>query len=150
ERDGLPQLKALYKLLGAPDNVMGKAYLQFGHNYNQVSRELMYNFFNKHLKLGHKEPIKEQPFAPVPPQELRVYDDKHPLPEDAADAKGVRKWWTEQWQRQMQALLPKDRSGFEAFKDKFGTALRVMVGDELPGAKDIAVADRVTKGTLDR
>src|SRR5262249_5115197 len=48
ERDGLPQLKALYKLLGAPDHVMAKAYLQFGHNYNQVSRELMYNFFNKH------------------------------------------------------------------------------------------------------
>src|SRR5579864_7599350 len=57
ETKGLPELQALYRLLGAPDNVMAKAFLQFGHNYNQVSREVMYNFFNKHLQLGLKEPV---------------------------------------------------------------------------------------------
>ncbi|MBI3411790.1 MAG: acetylxylan esterase [Planctomycetes bacterium] len=150
ERDGLPQLKVLYKMLGAPDNVMAKAYLQFGHNYNQVSRELMYNFFNKHLKLGEKEPVKEQPFVPVPPQELRVFDEKHPLPKDAIDANGVRKWWTNQSERQLKALMPIDKQGLEAFREKIGTALRVMIADELPSAKDITVSDRVSKGTLDR
>src|SRR5262249_22269260 len=39
ETKGLPELKALYRLYGAEDNVMAKAHLEFGHNYNQVSRE---------------------------------------------------------------------------------------------------------------
>src|SRR5262249_48379578 len=63
ETKGLPELKKLYKLYGAEDKVMATAYRQFGHNYNQVSREMMYNFFNKHLALGQKEPLKEQPFV---------------------------------------------------------------------------------------
>ena len=60
---------------------MAKCWPQFGHNYNQVSRELMYNWFNKHLKLGQPEPVDEKPFVPVPPKELSVFDDEHPLPE---------------------------------------------------------------------
>src|SRR5262245_32423330 len=70
EKKGLPELQALYKLYGAEDNVMARAFLQFDHNYNQVSREVMYNFFNKHLNLGQKEPVTEKPFEPVPPREL--------------------------------------------------------------------------------
>jgi len=38
------ELKSLYRLYGAEDNVMAKAYLQFGHNYNQVSREICVAF----------------------------------------------------------------------------------------------------------
>src|SRR5262249_23895046 len=53
EKKGLPELKALYKLYGAEDRVLAKCFPQFGHNYNQVSREVMYNWFNKHLDLGH-------------------------------------------------------------------------------------------------
>ena len=49
ETKGLPELKNIYKMYGAEENVMAK-YLSFPHNYNQPSREVMYNFFNKHLK----------------------------------------------------------------------------------------------------
>src|ERR1700738_4264526 len=49
ETKGLPELKALYKLYGAEEKVSAKCWKQFGHNYNQVSREYMYNWFNKHL-----------------------------------------------------------------------------------------------------
>src|SRR6185295_10753156 len=90
ETKGLPELKALYKLYGKENDVMAKAYLQFPHNYNQVSRELMYNFFNKHLKLGHPEPIVERPFKPASPKELSVFDDAHPKPSDFGDAGEVR------------------------------------------------------------
>jgi len=51
----------------------------FPHNYNQVSRELMYNWMNKYLKLGQVEPVVEKPFEPVLPAELSVYDEKHPV-----------------------------------------------------------------------
>src|SRR5919108_699085 len=62
ETKGLPELKALYRLYGAEDRVMARAFPQFKHNYNQVSREVMYNWFNKHLRLGQPEPVVEKPF----------------------------------------------------------------------------------------
>ena len=86
ETKGLPELKALYSLYGAEDHVMAKCFPQFQHNYNQVSREVMYNWFNKHLKLGLPEPVARQPFVPVPPKELSVFDDQHP----AAEGRGRR------------------------------------------------------------
>ena len=86
----MPELKALYKLYGAEDNVMAKCFPQFGHNYNQVSREVMYNWFNKHLNLEQTEPVVEKPFVPVPPKELSVFDAEHPRPKDAADAVTLR------------------------------------------------------------
>ena len=35
------------------------------------------------LKLGLSEPVVEKPFVPVPPRELSVFDEQHPLPKDA-------------------------------------------------------------------
>lgn len=141
ETKGLPELQALYKMLGAPDNVMAKAYRQFGHNYNQVSRELMYNFFNKHLKLGQKEPVKEQPFVPVPPNELRVFDAEHPLPGDGVDAKGVRAWWSGQSEKSLQALLPTDARSLANFRETLGTGLRVMVDADLPVGQAVGACE---------
>src|SRR5207253_4908616 len=137
ESKGLPELKALYKLYGAEDNVMAKAYLQFGHNYNQVSRELMYNFFNKHLKLGHTEPVTELPFVPVPPKELSVWDAQHPTPKDFVGAYELRKNMTRAANKQLEALAPKDAAGLKAFQAVIGPALRSMITDTLPDAADL-------------
>jgi dienelactone hydrolase len=137
ETKGLPDLKALYRLYGAEDNVTARAFLQFGHNYNQVSREVMYNWFNKHLHLDQPEPVVEKPFVPVPPKELSVYDDQHPRPADATDAIGLRKLMTRMTEEQMAALLPKDESGLKEFKHVVGTALEAMIGDRLPTADEV-------------
>ena len=75
--------------------MLAKSFPQFGHNYNQVSREVMYGWFNKHLKLGLPEPVREQPFVPVPPKELSVYDGDHPRPKDERNADGVKQYLTE-------------------------------------------------------
>jgi Acetyl xylan esterase (AXE1) len=132
ERKGLPELKALYKLYGAEDNVMGKAHLEFGHNYNQVSREIMYNFFNKHLKLGQPEPVVEKPFVPVPPKELSVFDVQHPRPDDACDATTLRKYLSDVSDKQLAGLLPKDARTLEEMRRVLQPALRVMISDSLP------------------
>jgi dienelactone hydrolase len=132
ETKGLPQLKQLYKLYSAEDLVAGKVWPQYGHNYNQLAREMMYGWFNKHLKLGHTEPITEQPFVPVPLEELRVYDEQHPVPPDAAGAADLRKYLTEASAKQLAALKPKETAGLPEFRRVFGTALRVMIGDQLP------------------
>ncbi|HEV3262661.1 MAG TPA: hypothetical protein VG013_37825 [Gemmataceae bacterium] len=139
ETKGLPELKALYKMYGAEDRVMAKCFPQFDHNYNQVSREVMYNWFNKHLHLGLAEPVVEKPFVPVPPEELSVYNEQHPLPGDALKAKALRKSMTAASDKQLAALLPKNADGLKEFHRVVGTALRVMVHDRLPEPGDVEV-----------
>jgi dienelactone hydrolase len=141
ETKGLPELKALYRLYGAEDKVMAKAFSQFEHNYNQVSRELMYNWFNKHLQLGQPEPVVEKPFVPVPPKELSVYDEAHPRPADATGAEGLRKYLAEASDQQMAALRPKDAGSLAIFGHVVGTALTTMIGDKLPAPEEVEATD---------
>lgn len=58
ETKGLPDLKRLYQLLGAEGLVSARTFPQFGHNYNSVSRTVMYEWFNRHLGLGFPEPVQ--------------------------------------------------------------------------------------------
>jgi dienelactone hydrolase len=139
ETKGLPELKALYKLYGAEDKVMAKCFPEYPHNYNQVSREVMYNWFNKHLALGQKEPVTEQAFEPVPPKELSVYDTEHPRPKDSLNVEALRKQMTEASDKQIDALRPKDAESLKEFKRVVGTALRVMVHDVLPKTEETEV-----------
>jgi dienelactone hydrolase len=151
ETKGLPELKALYKLYGAEDKVMAKAHVEFGHNYNQVSREIMYNWFNKHLDLGWTAPVVEKPFVPVPPKELSVYDEEHPRPKDAAPADRLRQYMSETSDKQIRALIPKDAESLKEFRRVIGTALRVMIHDELPKPEEVEVkevGDKVQRGDL--
>jgi dienelactone hydrolase len=137
ETKGLPELKATYHLYNAEDWVMARCFPQFKHNYNQVSRELMYNWFNKHLRLGQPEPVVEKPFVPVPPPELSVFDNQHPRPADATGVDGLRKYMTESSKRQIATLVPKDQTSLDNFRRVVGTALRVMVGAKLPSASEV-------------
>jgi dienelactone hydrolase len=137
ETKGLPELKATYRLYNAEDRVLARCFPQFKHNYNQVSRELMYNWFNKHLQLGQPEPVVEKPFVPVPPQELSVFDEHHPRPADAMGAEALRKYLTDSSERQIAALLPKDSTSLDKFRRVVGTALRVMVGDQLEAVSEV-------------
>ena len=137
ETKGLPELKALYRLYGAEDKVMAKCFPQFAHNYNQVSREVMYNWFNKHLNLGLAEPVVEKEFKPATKQELSVYTEEHPHPTDALPAERLREVMTAASTRQINALLPKDAQSLTEFKSVFGTVLRGMIADQLPQASEV-------------
>lgn len=137
ETKGLPELKQIYGLYGQPDLVHARAYPQFGHNYNQVAREMMYAWFNKHLKLGLPEPVEERDFSPVPPAELSVYDASHPRPADALDATALRTWLTGKSEEQYAALLPKDTAGLGEYKRVVGTAAKVMLDSGVPSSDEI-------------
>ncbi|MSQ93726.1 MAG: hypothetical protein EXR98_04130 [Gemmataceae bacterium] len=138
ETKGLPELKQIYKMYVAEDKVMAK-YLSFPHNYNQPSREVMYNFFNKHLGFGQTATITEKPFTPVDPKQLSVYDADHPLPKDAANAALLKKTLTMGQEKQLQALLPKDAAGLAKFQKIQHAALRAMMTDQLPAGSDVEV-----------
>lgn len=150
ENKGLPELKQIYKMYGVEDKVMAK-YLKFPHNYNQPSREVMYNFFNQHLGFGQTGTITEKPFTPVDPKQLSVYDDKHPLPPDALNAEGLKRNLTGAQEKQLASLLPKDATSLAKFQKIEHAALRAMMTDQLPDKADIEVVDagdKEVKGTL--
>ena len=90
----------------------------------------MYAWFNKHLKLGQKEPVTEKPFVPVPAEQLSVYDAEHPRPSDSTDAAGVRKYMTESSDRQLADLAKSP----DEYRKTVGAALRAMLVDAMPGA----------------
>jgi dienelactone hydrolase len=145
ETKGLPELKKIYAMYGAEDKVMARIPMRadknepFPHNYNQPSREVMYNFFNEHLKFGHSGTITEKTFTPVPPKELSVYDAMHQLPKDATDAAGLKRNVTLAQEKQLHSLMPKDAASLAKFQKIEHGALRAMMTDELPTAAEIEI-----------
>lgn len=123
---GMPELKSIYGLFNAQDRVMGQ-HFPFEHNFNQVSRELMYGWFNTHLGLGHKTPIVEAPFKPGTLEELSVFDAQHPRPADAADAVTLRRTMTSANEARMTALAANPAE----YRRVVDTALRVMVHEAM-------------------
>jgi dienelactone hydrolase len=138
---GLPELKQHYRLFGGEDRVMAKALLHFPHNYNYVSRAVMYLWLNKQLKLGHKEPIVEEDFKPLSIVEMSVWDEKHPKPRGGEQyERGLLKWITEDSRRQMAALVPGDAAALERYRKVVGGALDAMIGRGLPPAGTVQPA----------
>ena len=143
ETKGLPQLKKIYALYGVEDNV-NAWYRPFPHNYNQVSRELMYNVLNKNFKLGLAEPVVEKPLVPVPPKDLFVWDEKHPLPADAADAATLRKTWQALSDAELNHMIGSDP---QEYRRILTTALRVMIVDKWPAQAQVVEGSKKEKKT---
>jgi hypothetical protein len=134
ETRGLPEMKIIWGLFGAADRVGGK-HINYPHNHNLHSREMQYNWLNKHLKLGLAEPVAERPFEPVPPAELSVFDAEHPRPADELDAAALRKSMTRTSDEQLAAL-----SRDELHKT-VRLALEAMIVDRMPAPADVEVND---------
>ena len=152
---GLPELKTIYALMGAPDAVAGQKF-EFPHNDNQVSREYAYAWFNRVFKLGLPEPVRERPFVPVPPAQLHVFDAAHPRPASERDAAGVRRAMTESSDRQLKALAAKPaelaaivRGGFEtAIADRLPARVEPVQGSfrSVPGRRVRRAPERAHAG----
>jgi hypothetical protein len=137
ESRGLPEMKSIYRLFGASQEIEGK-FFPFPHNYNQHSREMMYDFFNRHLHLGWTSPVKEQRFDPVPPKQLSVYDAQHPMPGDAMTAPRLREEMTRASDEQLKAL---QTARPQEYVDVLLTAMRAMVVDKMPGAGEVEIIE---------
>ena len=75
---GFPELQKVYEMYNRKENVELTARTEFGHNYNQISREAMYRWFKKHLKFAGTPSESEIEF--LKPEQLTVFDDDHPRP----------------------------------------------------------------------
>jgi len=81
--------------------------------------------------------------VPVPPKELSVFDDQHPLPKDAVDAKGLRQYMGRESDKQLTRLMPSDANSLADYRRVLGTALRVMITDTLPSPAEVETPLRV-------
>ena len=103
---GFPELKQLYALVGAPENVMLKRGEHFPHNYNAVSRSAFYTWLNHHFKLGQTEPVIEHDYPFLKREQLTVWDTAHPAPKSADPEfeRGLLKAWNRDTEKQLATL----------------------------------------------
>ena len=136
---GYPELQQLYKMVGDVDDVFCATYLNFGHNYNYVTRRHMYHWFNKHMNLGLEEPIVEQDWKPLTIEEYSVWDDEHPAPEAGVphEIKLLRAIDTDS-NRQIARVLRSAENKVDALQGLHGAALKAIVGRGLSSVDEIS------------
>lgn len=137
---GFPELKELYSVLGAKKNVQLTNLVHFKHNYNYVTRELMYQWFNKHLKLGLPSPVIEEDFVPLTADEQNVWDKDHPQPEpsDKYERETVA-WMTKYSDMVLKQVVPKNEKSLNDFRKVIGGAFDVLIGRDLDSAGYVSV-----------
>jgi len=126
--DGYPELQKVYGLYGKKENVFCEDLRRFPHNYNYVTRGLMYDWFNKHMGWGLKEPIVEEDYKLFTKEEQSVWNTKHPMPTggDVFERKLTK------WMADRDAKLVKKMT-----KKELRAAWATLIGREMPAFKDI-------------
>ena len=151
ESKGLPELKKLYALYDADEKVEGK-HFDFEHNYNALSRAMMYAFFDKHFDLGHQE-IVEQEYQPLTRSEMTVWGPDHPKPPcgEAAEVEAIIAF-NQARKQQIEALTPSDGKSLARYRKIVGGALETMVGRPVPERESIErlLLSKVDQGEFQR
>jgi dienelactone hydrolase len=132
---GFPELKKLYTMLGAPNNVMLKRGEHFPHNYNAVSRSAFYTWLNRHFKLGQKDPVIERDYEPLKRAQLTVWDEQHPAPK-AADPDFERQL-LRQLNDDAQKQLAAEQVTPERFRKVYGSAFDIVLDGGLDEVGDV-------------
>jgi dienelactone hydrolase len=137
ETKGFPELRQHYAMLGAPQHVMLSAHVEYGHNYNYVSRTAMYGWFNEHLRLGHGT-IEETDFVPLTQAEMSVWDQAHPRPPSGDDyERSLLRYITQEQNEQLAALVPKDSKSLAEYRRVIGGAFEILLSRKFPALHDL-------------
>jgi hypothetical protein len=106
-----PAVASIYRWFGATDKVR---YVQFdfGHNYNQTSREAVYAWFGRWLRGQPDAPsLAESAYQKEPDSGLRVFSDGK-LPPDALTDAQFMDAFKAQKRAQLAAMQPRSEKGF--------------------------------------
>ena len=109
-----PGVESVYRLLNAQDNLRYKIF-DFGHNYNQTSREAVYDFFGKILK-PVSPASKESPYKKESDEELHLWPNGE-LPADAVTAEGLVSAMIQSNRVQLESIKPTNKKSFAKFKE---------------------------------
>ncbi|OGV75329.1 MAG: acetylxylan esterase [Lentisphaerae bacterium RIFOXYB12_FULL_65_16] len=139
---GFPELKQLYAMLGAPDNVMLKRGEHFEHNYNYVSRAAFCHWLNKQFKLGLPEPIVAGDYTRLTKEEMSVWDTAHPQPAGGPEfERKLLRWLTDDAARQLDAAA----DSAAEFRKIYGGAVDIVIGRNLAEVGDVEWRGTSTK-----
>ncbi len=109
-----PAIARIYDLFGAPEKLRYVRF-DFPHNYNQTSRQAVYQWFDHWLLDQPDAPVKEIAFQKEPDADLRVFPDGK-LPPDALSQDDLIKSLKQTHQAQLQSLQPKDLASWQKYK----------------------------------
>jgi hypothetical protein len=109
-----PDIERIYKLFGAEDKFKYVRF-DFGHNYNQTSREAVYEWLDQRL-LKKPDPalFKEAPYKKEPDADLRVFPDGK-LPADALPMAKFIEARKQEHRDEWRALIPTNKGSFKEF-----------------------------------
>ena len=98
----------------------------------------MYHWFNKHLGLGHDEPIIEKDYELLTDEQVRIWDDEHPAPE-AGIAHEVKllKAINAASNKQLDKLVAEAEDPVATFKEIHGEAIKSIIIHGLPKSDDL-------------
>lgn len=148
--DGYPQLQQIYGLYGKRDNVLCRDFTHFPHNFNYVTRGMMYSWFNKHIGLGLTEPIVEEDWPRLTAEESAIWTDQHPAPAGGdAHEQSVTTFLDEQANQQIQALLNENTKSLQPYRELVGTAWNTIIDRTVPQTGDLE-RDTVDQTDSDR
>ena len=134
-----PAIARIYRLFNAPEKFHFVRF-DYGHNYNQTSREAVYGWFDQWLLKGRpakvgaaseNTPIAEAPYQKEPDNDLRVWPDDN-LPPDALAESEFTNLLIRQYQKEWQEMVPRNRSSLAGFKESILPAWRRTLLVEWP------------------
>src|SRR5207249_4982356 len=145
-----PAIANIYRLFNARDH-FDFVRFDFGHNYNQTSREAVYSRFGKWLlHNSDRNSLKEAPYQKEPDADLRVFPDGG-LPEDAMTREQFTESLRKLHQAQWEAMIPRNKAGMEKFKQVMLPAWRHNLQVEWPAPQpEIAQTGRREIGEFSR
>ena len=142
-----PAIEHIYQLLGAPDRFRYVRF-DFGHNYNQTSREAVYGWFGKWLlERPDAASSKEEPYEKEPDASLRVFPDGT-LPADALTEARLIESLKSYHRAQWESHRVRNKAGLGEFKRLVQPAWRRTLQIEWPtrGVRCRAERVRETEG----
>jgi dienelactone hydrolase len=135
---GFPEVKATYALYGAADQVEAEVY-DFPHNYNQTTRERVYQFFSKHLFRIDPKQSRELPLEAEAAETLTTWDAGHPRPATAADPAALKKYLAAMAAQQALRYRPLDKSTWTSVREELASALGYRLALSVPAAGTLVV-----------
>ena len=126
-----PAVAQIYQLLGAGEKLRFVEF-DFKHNYNQTSREAVYQWFDGWLLQHPDEPVNEVPYQKEKDADLRVFPDGK-LPPDAVSQAELIRYLTREHQARLEAMTPRDNFSLEAYRKVIKPAWERTLQLEWPG-----------------
>jgi dienelactone hydrolase len=134
-----PVIQRAYKALGVEERFRVVQF-NYGHNYNQDSREAVYAWFARWLQ-GKPDAgkIPEPAFTVEKKEDLAVFGPDHPLPDGAVDAEGLKSILRKKANAQIESLFPQDAAALKRFRELMLPALTTTLTARPPKPAEMSM-----------